>query len=188
MAKHPRLKLQKVKKHPAVINRESDLTPGMEVAMCELWNPIGRGMRCMQAAMGLISPREGLGRIEGLKDGYNHTPTWGIIIHDLVTIKWVKTVDLMTSGYDLPYAGISKHHSTNGLDLGERVENFTVHGMDDLLEVVDRVPEITFVEDDGSVVPSPIETTTGFDGLGLEPNTYGLLYFAVDLSILRENR
>jgi len=178
----PKLSFRTVRKHPAVLTEPKQLQPGMDVAQCYLWSPINRRYRCGQAMMSLIpeiEPEERRTKRARMKEGYNHTPTWGIIVTDVAKVNWITIED---SRYVFQRANLTVTQSSNKLSFGEQV-NFRTTDADEIGRVAKTLPAIDIIGYDDQHIHS-IERTESFESLGFAKNPYGQQDFVVDLSKL----
>jgi hypothetical protein len=175
---YPNLNIREVRRHPAVITDPADLQPGKEVAMGYIIPPIGRRVRFGQTIAGALLSRPGTqSRGQAMRQGYSFTPTWGIVVDQRGTVKWVNTDDALG---EYPYASFDITHTTEGVPL-RRILGNAATSMDALAECIQNMPRALNEDEE----PSTIGLITGFDTLGLAPaRDLGYDRFVVDLAKL----
>ena len=172
---YPKLSMRRVSRHSAVVKDQGELVPGLDVALCYLIPTIGKSTRCAQAVMGMINAHEeGKTKSWKAKEGYRHTPTWGIIIGNVAKVDWVNT----SPGAD--YASFIVSRSTDGLSFGDQLAH-RADSVDAVADCAVLLPEVKYYNERDEM-KSTYEKIVGFDNLGLSRDPNELCQFVVALS------
>lgn len=179
---HPKLTMRDIRRHPATITDPDAVQPGLEVALCHLIQPPNRSERRNQALLSLVSPAKDstASARERMKQGYRHTPVWGIVVNEVATVSWVNRDNPV---HNHPYASLWVTQSSHDSTLEEKLRD-PAPSMDELRARVDALPAVSYENTLGEIMHA-YEAIHHFDTLGLAPNPDGLDYFSVDLSQLK---
>lgn len=177
MLSMPKLSMREIRRNPAVITEPSDLQPGLNVALCYLVPPIGGGMRCAQALMGLMAESETASLWERMKRGYRYTPAWGIVVDSVTTVNWINATNPAS---EHPYASFRVTQSSDDLPVEEKLRNLAT-SIAEVEARIHEVPQVATLNSQGDIV-SEFEYIAGFENIGLAPEPYGLGKFVLDLS------